>query len=237
MKNGINNCHYRDCEAITDNLSKIEKKSAEIFGYCAASPKITESGRSMTEMLGVLAIVGVLSVGGIAGYSKAMNQIKINKTISQIMQAYANIQTMCRGNNCVEPGIEGPMISDVYPEELNCTGDYFSGWGYHAYHYCDLEIGAKFVMSVYDTLFLIGLYEMKDKETCIKLATYDWNFGGFNGISLGTDGGYFNYECIPEEESEYIRKCDHRITPTEAAYYCSNCSEDNGCGIEFSYYF
>ena len=31
-------------------------------------------GRSMIEMLGVLAIVGVLSVGGIAGYSKAMEK-------------------------------------------------------------------------------------------------------------------------------------------------------------------
>ena len=41
------------------------------------------AGRSMIEMLGVLAIVGVLSVGGIAGYSKAMEQYKINKTISE----------------------------------------------------------------------------------------------------------------------------------------------------------
>ena len=38
-----------------------------------------QSGRSMVEMLGVLAIVGVLSVGGIAGYSKAMNKYKMNK--------------------------------------------------------------------------------------------------------------------------------------------------------------
>ncbi len=30
------------------------------------------TGRSMVEMLGVLAIIGVLSVGAIAGYSKAM---------------------------------------------------------------------------------------------------------------------------------------------------------------------
>ena len=36
-------------------------------------------GRSMIEMLGVLAIIGVLSVGGIAGYSKAMEKWKINK--------------------------------------------------------------------------------------------------------------------------------------------------------------
>ena len=38
-------------------------------------------GRSMIEMLGVLAIIGVLSVGGIAGYSKAMEKLKINKAI------------------------------------------------------------------------------------------------------------------------------------------------------------
>ena len=34
--------------------------------------KNEQSGRSMVEMLGVLAIIGVLSVGGIAGYSKVV---------------------------------------------------------------------------------------------------------------------------------------------------------------------
>ena len=43
--------------------------------------KQKQYGRSMIEMLGVLAIIGVLSVGGIAGYSKAMEKWKINKTI------------------------------------------------------------------------------------------------------------------------------------------------------------
>ena len=33
----------------------------------------------MVEMLGVLAIIGVLSVGGIAGYSKAMEKYRLNK--------------------------------------------------------------------------------------------------------------------------------------------------------------
>lgn len=41
-------------------------------------------GRSMIEMLGVLAIIAVLSVGGIAGYSKAMQQWKLNKWKAQI---------------------------------------------------------------------------------------------------------------------------------------------------------
>ena len=41
--------------------------------------KFNELGRSMVEMLGVLAIIGVLSVGAIAGYSKAMMKYKLNK--------------------------------------------------------------------------------------------------------------------------------------------------------------
>ena len=44
---------------------------------------ICSAGRSMIEMLGVLAIVGVLSVGGIAGYSKAMEMWKINKAVNE----------------------------------------------------------------------------------------------------------------------------------------------------------
>ena len=44
----------------------------------------TQSGRSMVEMLGVLAIIGVLSVGAISGYSKAMFKYKLNKQTTQI---------------------------------------------------------------------------------------------------------------------------------------------------------
>ena len=49
----------------------------------SARNDVCSVGRSMIEMLGVLAIVGVLSVGGIAGYSKAMEKFKLNKTISE----------------------------------------------------------------------------------------------------------------------------------------------------------
>ena len=38
--------------------------------------KKLQKGRSMIEMLGVLAIVGVLSIGGLAGYQMAMNRYR-----------------------------------------------------------------------------------------------------------------------------------------------------------------
>lgn len=50
-----------------------------------------ENGRSMIEMLGVLAIIGVLSVGGIAGYSKAMEKFKVNKIINEYSFMLAGI--------------------------------------------------------------------------------------------------------------------------------------------------
>jgi len=53
-----------------------------------------QSGRSMIEMLGVLAIIGVLSVGGIAGYSKAMAKYKQNKLGDQISMLVTNIRTL-----------------------------------------------------------------------------------------------------------------------------------------------
>lgn len=55
--------------------------------------KSEQSGRSMVEMLGVLAIIGVLSVGGIAGYSKAMAKYKTTQVLDQISMLTANIRT------------------------------------------------------------------------------------------------------------------------------------------------
>ena len=56
--------------------------------------KMNENGRSMVEMLGVLAIIGVLSAGGLAGYSKAMFKHKLNSTMEQITMLVTNIRTM-----------------------------------------------------------------------------------------------------------------------------------------------
>lgn len=46
--------------------------------------KLTQSGRSMVEMLGVLAIIGVLSITAIAGYNYAINKYRTNETIQDM---------------------------------------------------------------------------------------------------------------------------------------------------------
>ncbi len=53
---------------------------------------ISQTGRSMIEMLGVLAIVGVLSVAGIVGYSKAMTKYKLNKLAEEYALFFQELQ-------------------------------------------------------------------------------------------------------------------------------------------------
>ena len=46
--------------------------------------KQIETGRSMVEMLGTLAIIGVLSIGGIMGYSYGMDKYRANETMQAV---------------------------------------------------------------------------------------------------------------------------------------------------------
>ena len=71
----LSNLDYR-VKPDNDRKGKDVSLKFEGDGLCA--------GRSMVEMLGVLAIIGVLSVGAIAGYSKAMMKYKLNKQAEQL---------------------------------------------------------------------------------------------------------------------------------------------------------
>ena len=44
-----------------------------------------QHGRSMLEMLGVLAIIGVLSITALVGFTYAMNKNRANTTIYDVM--------------------------------------------------------------------------------------------------------------------------------------------------------
>ena len=67
--------------------------------------KKSQSGRSMVEMLGVLAIIGVLSIGGIAGYTLSMRKHRANQIVD-VMHKYALIVY----NACQQAIINGDII-------------------------------------------------------------------------------------------------------------------------------
>ena len=78
--------------------------------------RTNESGRSMVEMLGVLAIIGVLSVGGIAGYTMAMNRYRSNEIIDMANKlavvAFSARETYAAMHNgVVDTNFEAPTLS------------------------------------------------------------------------------------------------------------------------------
>ena len=73
--------------------------------------KKIESGRSMIEMLGVLAIIGVLSIGGLAGYTMAMNRHRANTLINDASLCITKEQTKT----------ETGLIGNSTAGSANCT--------------------------------------------------------------------------------------------------------------------
>ena len=64
-----------------------------------------EYGRSMIEMLGVLAIIGVLSIGGLAGYTMAMNRHKANNILDYAQKCGVIAQTQGDGSQAINPAV------------------------------------------------------------------------------------------------------------------------------------
>ena len=149
---------------------------------------INENGRSMVEMLGVLAIIGVLSVGGIAGYSKAMNKYKINKTTDQVSMLVANIRTLfsSQGDYAGLTNAQaikfGVVPNDMYKATSASQGDISNAFG------GAVTITAAAGRAAGDNEAFIVEYAGLSSEACVTVATGDWGSGqssGLIGIAAG----------------------------------------------------
>ena len=193
--------------------------------------KIFENGRSMIEMLGVLAIIGVLSVGGITGYSKAMEKFKINKTIQQITEIAANIQTLyMQQKNFSGLTTETAVQMGVVPDELGTS-----------FYYGSTVITHAFGESVYiertwiPNYFQITFWSM-NKEACMALATADWNnisSSGVFGIAINDVTSVMNH-ITSDNCTDYTRDAGYLacskslpIPPAVAAQYCGKQVDSN----------
>jgi len=71
-----------------------------------------ESGRSMVEMLGVLAIIGVLSVGGIAGYKMAMDKNKANEILNVFNTISVDFIGVANTHSCADEVLRRGKIGE-----------------------------------------------------------------------------------------------------------------------------
>ena len=84
--------------------------------------KFNEIGRSMVEILGVLAVIGVLSVGGIIGYKYAMDKYRTNDIVESVHMRSTDIWHIYHDTKKTLPETE-PGV-DAFPEygETTKTG-------------------------------------------------------------------------------------------------------------------
>lgn len=149
--------------------------------------KNCEHGRSMIEMLGVLAIIGVLSGAGLAGYSKAMEQHKINKTVDQMAQIINNMRTVYLGKNADHPyadfgpskeealpGMKNAVALRIFPEEM--VHDKETPRVYNAYK------GEVYILTQDQGETFEVVFENLSKRASIAIGTMDWGTQNVTGL-------------------------------------------------------
>ena len=193
------------------------------------------AGRSMVEMLGVLAIIGVLSVGAIAGYSKAMMKYKLNKQTEQIGSVldYVNIHLddFKRSKTTISSNMI-PLFKklNVIPKEMtrgNRNDVIFDAFG-------TTIVPANYAGSDGKYYFEFRLYINKgQKESCMNLFTiakakreqlWRTKFGTTKGETSGEANSAFgdNY-CTSEV------KCLKDLSLAEMENYCNVCEDKDTC--------
>ena len=192
------------------------------------------SGRSMIEMLGVLAIIGVLSVGGIAGYSKAMTKFKTNTVLSQFSTIINNIQTLyIQQKDFNNLNTETAIQMGIIPDEMIASDrlsafDAFGG---------GLLIENSQDVGVMDGNYFVFGVSLTSKESCLALAQADWRT--FNPLfvmleNMADETNSLAY-CAPDfTDCDYIREDlgvskikQIPFSPADTALACSTCEDEN----------
>ena len=145
-----------------------------------------EAGRSMVEMLGVLAIVGVLSIGGISGYSKAMAKYKVNQTLDQISMLVTNIRSTF-GNQASYESLSNTVLVTYGLVDNDMSHGKTDGTLKNAY-------GGTITVSTADSnLAFTVKYENVPTNACANIASSNWGDSAASGlvsITIGTNNAH-----------------------------------------------
>ncbi|MCP4393068.1 MAG: type II secretion system protein [Alphaproteobacteria bacterium] len=144
---------------------------------------VMQSGRSMVEMLGVLAIVGVLSIGALSGYSTAMEKYKINLAVQEIKEIIIAAK---------DAKASGQAKYDEMSLLLNKTGVYKNVYDGYPHNVYELKIG---FFSTNPTYFVLD-YWIPNKKVCKRLLLERWEElgGSLRSLVAYPGGGTFTID-------------------------------------------
>jgi len=223
--------------------------------------KTNEKGRSMIEMLGVLAIIGVLSVGGIAGYSKAMAKFRANKTIDQVSHIVANVRILFGSQKnykdlATDSSTNVPSLmykAHVFPDEMlgGTAGDEmtWADWNNAYGGSVNLYSASRFAIengsgqndaTKAHKAFII-VFGGIPKEACVDLASQNWDASSGSGLIAFSINNtdvlktqvYDN--CTSSGEAGKALSCFNAM-PMSVAWAANACNLDTTNELAWKYY-
>ncbi len=212
------------------NFSTSRKSALDVPLYTISS------GRSMVEMLGVLAIIGVLSVGAISGYSKAMMKYKLNKQAEQINTLLSAI-TLYKNDFKFSGETEQQQILPYFikmniipPEMLKKNNSV-----------CDI-FGNSLTIAMYPTekrgVMAIYLTEPIQPEICVNLINIAKHYHN-TLMNIIVNDGVYHYIYSGTYCQDYTDKdCLNNLTNEKIIEYClllENLQDDVGWNIFYNW--
>ena len=182
----------------------------------------------MIEMLGVLAIIGVLTIGSITGYSRAMRRHLLNKQREQISYILSAAKTH-RDILDISPNptlylkpifetfgwIPEEMIKDdsiyIYDVFKNSIAMYYHRQSHYMYLYINIRDNNAF-------------------EQCLNLYQTIMPFHDFLWLTEVHEGNAYKNEIYGDK---YCKKsnCIKDLTPAKMSQLCQVCKDKNSCGF------
>lgn len=190
----------------------------------------------MIEILGVLALIGVLTVGGITGYSKAMWMYKTNKQTEQfgvILRALIynrdqfNINDKSTDTVYITPLLKalGEIPDEmIIPNNNNYIQDAF-GVRYTIYHHDTGYVGINSSINSSDDSVKIcqNMYMLGKK--------FSQDIFAMETIVRGNNS-YTSY-VYGDKYCTGTNKCLKDLAPHDLPALCRVCEEGNTCGLYF----
>ena len=190
--------------------------------------KFKQDGRSMVEMLGVLAIIGILSAGAMAGYSKAMFQHRINQTIdifNGVLQRFLELEQKGLGADLVMSGADDIV---KYGFLSNCQKT--------EYDECKLPVGYIWFEVAHSNFFQFRIRFNSSKE-CVAFSSADWK----NAVPVGWwKAGYISieedddYHLLYDPNNYYGYGVYDEITMDNIVQQCAKCDQKD-CNFRIVY--
>ena len=217
--------------------------------------KIDVSGRSMIEVIGVLVIIGMLSIGGIVGYSRAMTKYRINKTINEVTRLVQGIHTLymsqknysglCDNKAQLSPNIA--KFKNLFGFNARGSNVFGGKWYVFNHHPNNNSNGSNsYPLEQLSTAFVV-VFTGVPEEACMTLATTDWRSSGDGLIGFGIGNSDTSRpatnikrkDCpqgkmVSSSGGYYLCAQDMPMKPSDAVTACST-SNNNSYTFSFKY--